>query len=94
MSTVLIVNGCCALVGIGAAQYGYANAIQTWATLAVHFVQVALLLWYATAFLTVGFGLFGPDPALLTETLRWGFGPLLLSVAARQWITARKTITL
>ena len=95
MSTaVLIVNGCCALAGIAAAQYGFVNAIQTRTTIAVHFAHVALLIWYATVCLTVGFGIFDPDPTALTSLLRYAFGPLLLTVAVRQWLTGRKTVTL
>jgi len=90
-----VANGVAAVVGVWAAHYAFVHVTpRVGLAWLIHGINVTLLTWYAVVNLLLGFGVFRAEVVQVVPLFRYAFAPLLLSVAARQWLAAKRTITL
>lgn len=88
-------NGLAAVVAVAAAQVAFIRlAVKSRAYIAVHFVQVTLLIWYAAINLLLALDLLVIETLRLVPLFRWAFAPLLATYALRQMMSARRIVEL
>lgn len=94
MDVAQSLNGAVALVAIGTSHYAFVRLGRySRFAVAVHFTQVTLLMWYAALNLALAAALWTPETRQIVPLFRWAFAPLIATYALRQWMVARRAVT-
>ena len=94
MDVAQAINATVAIVAIGTSHYAFVrlgryNRLH----IAVHFVQLLLLAWYAVINLALAATLWQPEVRQVVPLFRWAFAPLIATYALRQYMVSRRVET-